>query len=85
LNILLTLKLLTSRAGLDRSVHKDDGYLSEKGEICGMEMSALNRQSDVESGDHDKESLLPKTKEVTEEPAASSKAVVFWLLFWMAK
>jgi len=50
-----------------------------------MEMSSLNRQVDVEAGQNDKDSLIPKTKEITDEPTASSKAVFFWLFFWMAK
>ena len=82
---------------MDRNHKLDDGYTSEKndslqGTVLSMNIdhnsNVMNRQnitsSDVESGD-DKESLLPKSKEPTEEPAASSKQVVFWLLFWMAK
>ena len=70
---------------LDRSSRLEEGYISEKNDLAVMEVSSVNRQTDVESGDSDKDILLPKTKETSDEPAASSKAVFFWLFFWMAK
>ena len=45
--------------------------------------SSNSTSNDIESAE-DKETLIPKSKESLEEPA-SSKQVVFWLLFWMAK
>ena len=58
------------------------------------QLKKFEEEVDVESNetvpDQSKESLLPG-KEVTKEaghgqdPAPSSKQVIFWLLFWMAK